>query len=213
MLSFAAIALVTASCKKAEDKAADTATPADTTAVTEETAEAAPATDSATMQKAWEDYMTPGEVHKVFAMDAGSWKCESKMWMDPAKAPEMATMTADIKMTFGGRYQEAAYKGNIMGMPFEGKGTLGFDNASGKVVSTWHDNMSTGIMYMTGDYDNSKKVITLTGEMTDLVTKKIKNYREIYTIVDDNTRKMEMFDTDPSGKEYKSMEITMTRVK
>jgi hypothetical protein len=35
-------------------------------------------------------------------------------------------------------------------------------------------------------------------------------YRETYTIVDANTRKMEMFDTK-NGQEYKSMEIIMKR--
>ena len=35
-------------------------------------------------------------------------------------------------------------------------------------------------------------------------------YRETYTFVDANTRKMEMFDTK-GGKKYKSMEIVMKR--
>jgi len=43
------------------------------------------------------------------------------------------------------------------------------------------------------------------------MTKKDKRFREVYTWVDDNTRKMEMFESDPSGKEYKSMEIEMKR--
>ena len=38
-----------------------------------------------------------------------------------------------------------------------------------------------------------------------------KTYREVWTIVDANNRKMEMFDKGPDGKEYKSMEMTMKR--
>lgn len=32
-------------------------------------------------------------------------------------------------MIFGGRYQLSNYKGNFMGMPFEGMSIMGYDNA------------------------------------------------------------------------------------
>lgn len=212
ILSFAAVALVMASCKKAEDKAADTTTVTDTTAVTEETAEAAPEMDSAAQQKAWEEYMTPGETHKMMATDVGTWKCEAKMWMDPSAPPEVSQMTAEVKMKYGGRFQESTYKGMVMGMPFEGTATMAYDNAAKKIVSTWYDNMSTGIMVLTGDYNPSTKTVEIAGESMDPMTRKMKKTRETFTIVDQDTRKMEMFDNH-SGKEVKTMEIMMTRVK
>ena len=216
ILSLAAIVLMTAACKKAEETpAADASTAADTTAVTtDETAEAAKPMDSAAMMKAWEAYATPGEPHKMLAMDNGTWNAESTMYSsaeDPK--PMKTTMTATTKMIMGGRYQESRYTGNIMGQPFEGVATVAYDNASKKYVSTWIDNMGTGVMQLTGDYDTATKTMNLKGECTDPMTGKKKNMRETFAIVDDNTRKMEMFDTDPSGKEYKSMEIVMTRKK
>lgn len=207
-----AVTLITlaSACKKAEDKAIDT-TPstADTTAVKEETP--APAMDSATVAKAWEDYMTPGEAHKMLALDNGMWNVEVT-WFDPETGQgQKGTMTAESKMIMGGRYQQTTHKGTFMGMPFEGIATVGHDNASGKMVSTWIDNMGTGMMYMRGDYDPSTKTIEFRGEMTDPITKKSKPAREIFAIADANTRKMEMFDVGPDGKEYKSMEIVMKR--
>lgn len=215
ILSLAAVVLMTAACKKAEETPADATTAADTTAVAPtETAEAAKPMDSAAMMKAWEAFATPGEPHKMLAMDNGNWTAESTMYMganDPK--PMKTTMSATTKMVMGGRYQESRYTGNMMGQPFEGVATVGYNNASKKYESTWMDNMGTGIMQMTGDYDASTKTMNMSGECVDPMTGQKKKVRETFAIVDDNTRKMEMYDTDPSGKEYKSMEIVMTRKK
>lgn len=216
ILSLAAIVLLTAACKKAEETPATDATATDSTAVAPntETAEAAKPMDSAAMMKAWEAYATPGEPHKMLAMDNGNWDCESTMWMGPDDQKPMKTkMASTSKMIMGGRYQESKYSGNMMGQPFEGVATVGYDNASKKYTSTWIDNMGTGVMMMTGDFDAATKTMNMSGECTDPMTGQKKKMRETFAMVDDNTRKMEMFDTDPSGKEYKSMEIVMTRKK
>lgn len=198
------------SCAKKEETKTDTTTVTDTVKV-EETPAVIP--DSATIAKAWEDYMTPGEPHKMLALESGAWNEDMTMWMEPGAEPMKNTMTADSKMIYGDRYQETIHKGEFMGMPFEGKSTLAYNQASQMYTSTWIDNMSTGIMVMSGKYDEATKTINFSGTTVDPVTKKDKAVRETYTIIDDNTRKMEMFDIDFSGKEYKSMEIIMTRKK
>ena len=33
--------------------------------------------------KAWQDYMTPGAMHKWLATQVGTWEAEVTMWMDP----------------------------------------------------------------------------------------------------------------------------------
>jgi hypothetical protein len=52
--------------------------------------------------------------------------------------------TCTNTMILGGRYQQSMIKGNMMGMPFEGMGLLGYDNAQKLFYSTWVDNMGTG---------------------------------------------------------------------
>ncbi len=209
LLTVLAVVAIMAACKKAEDKAIDT-TPstADTTAVIET---AAPAMDSAAVAQAWEKYMTPGEAHKFLAMDSGNWDVEMTFWQAPGQPATKANVTASGKMILGGRYQQTTFSGSMMGMPFEGISTVGHDNATGKMVSTWMDNMGTGIMYMNGVYDQGSNQVEFKGEVTDPVTGKNKPSREIYTIVDNNTRKMEMFDIGADGKEFKNMEILMKR--
>src|SRR5690606_30477306 len=136
---------------------------------------------------------------------------EMTFWMGADAPPEKTTSTAEIKMILGGRYQETTYKGNMMGMPFEGRATVAYDNTTKEFVSTWIDNMGTGMMVTRGTYDEATKTVTSTGMMVDPFSGKEKKIREVYTIVDENTRKMEMFDVDANGNEYKSMQIDMKR--
>lgn len=207
-----ALLLAMASCKKEETKTETTVvTPTDTVTVVEETP--AVPMDSAAMEKAWQEYATPGDMHKMLADEVGSWTEDVTMWYGPDAKPITNKMTAEIKMAFGGRYQVANHKGSFMGMPFEGTSTVAFNNASQKFSQTWMDNMATGIMYMDGTYDEATKTISFSGECVDPMTKKPKKMRQTYAVVDKDTRKMESFDTTPDGKEYKSMEIVMKRKK
>ncbi|MEM0518643.1 MULTISPECIES: DUF1579 domain-containing protein [Aequorivita] len=167
--------------------------------------------DSVAMQKAWEAYMTPGEQHERMAADVGTWNDELTFWMGPDAPPEKATATEEIKMIMGGRYQEGTITGEMMGMPFVGRSTIAYDNASNEYISTWIDNMGTGISVMRGKYDAPSKTTTFTGTMMDPMTGKEKQMKQVYTYIDENTRKLEMFEIGPSGNEFKNMEIMMTK--
>ncbi|WP_312175358.1 DUF1579 domain-containing protein [Chryseobacterium sp.] len=171
--------------------------------------------DSATATKAWMDYATPGEMQRMLAKSDGNWVGETKMWMENGSQPMMSKSEATNKMVFDGRYQMSTHKGDMMGMPFEGISIVGYDNSKKKFVSSWIDNMGTGIMNMEGIWNASTKSIEFKGKMTDPSRPgKDCNVREIYTFVDDNTQKMEMYGPDAkTGKEFKTMEINYTRVK
>ena len=212
ILAVSVLSLCFASCKNETKVATETENEmvTDTIVKTEsETPEVL--MDSVAMEKAWEAYMTPGEPHKMMAAEEGKWNNEMTFWMGAGGEPTKATSTAEIKMILGGRYQETNYKGNMMGMPFEGRATTAFDNNTKEFVATWIDNMGTGMMVTRGIYDDATKSTTSTGTMVDPMTGKERKIREIYTIVDDNTRKMEMFETLEGGEEYKSMEFVMKR--
>jgi hypothetical protein len=94
----------------------------------------------------------------------------------------------------------------MMGMPFEGKSTMAYDNFTKKFISSWVDNMGTGVMTMEGTYDNKTKTLTSKGKMVDPTAGKELDVREVVTIIDDNTQKMEMYCTK-DGKEMKTMEM------
>jgi hypothetical protein len=166
--------------------------------------------DSAAMMKMWMDYMTPGNYHKMLAKSNGTWMEEATFWMAPGAPPTTSSMTAENKMIMGGRYQQSNVSGMVSGTPFEGMSIVGYDNAKKKFVSTWVDNMGTGVMYMEGNYNPAMKNITFLGKMIDPSTGKENNVREVFTIIDDNTQMIAMFDSR-DGKEFKSMELKMKR--
>lgn len=181
---------------------------------TEKTEEWKPV-DSAAANKAWMEYATPGDMHKMLAKSDGVWNGANTTWMENGGKPMTSTSEATNKMIFEGRYQVSEHKGNFMGMPFEGMSITGYDNAKKKFVSSWLDNMGTGIMSMEGEWNASTKSIEFKGKMTDPTRPgKDCDIREVYTFIDDNTQKLEMYGPDSkTGKEFKTMEIIFTRKK
>ena len=184
------------------------ASSADSTSKTEEWV----AVDSATAEKAWMEYMTPGTSHQLLAKGDGEWTGEMTMWMAPDAPPMKSTTTNTNKMIMGGRYQVSTHKGDFMGQPFEGISTTGYDNAKKMFVSSWVDNMGTGMMNMEGTWDEATKTISFKGRIICPGNGKECDVRETYKIVDDNTHVMEMYGPDmKTGKEYKNMVITFKR--
>ena len=168
-----------------------------------------PSQDS--MMKAWTAYMTPGEPHKMIAKTDGEWETTASMWMDPSAQPVVSKGTSSNKMIMGGRYQESRYKGDMMGQPMEGIATLGYDNAKKVFQTTWIDNMGTGVMTMSGTWDDASKTINFTGMQTDPSSGKDMKMRETVKFIDDNNMQMEMFTTPEGGSEMKMMEIKYKR--
>ena len=165
--------------------------------------------DTAAMNKAWAEYMAPGESHQMLAKADGKWDAEISFYYNP-DSPSVNKAVCENKMILGGRYQQSTYKGNVDGMPFEGVGTLAYDNAKKIYISTWIDNMGTGIMYMEGNYDDATKTMNLKGSATDVASGKDIAMREVFKIVDDKTHTMEMFETK-EGKEMKTMSILLKK--
>ncbi|HYE55474.1 MAG TPA: DUF1579 domain-containing protein [Chitinophagaceae bacterium] len=168
--------------------------------------------DSAAMMQAWMAYATPGDMHAMLAKNNGTWTTEMTMWMTPDAPPQKSTGTMTNKMIYDGRYQQSTYKGDFGGMPFEGTSIMAYDNAKKKFVSTWYDNMGTGLMTMEGTHDGNN-TITFTGTSVDPTNGKECTMRETFTQIDENTQKMEMYSKYKGGKEYKTMEITLKRKK
>ncbi|MBA5628888.1 DUF1579 family protein [Moheibacter sp. BDHS18] len=85
--------------------------------------------------KAWENSMTPGAEHKWMEPYAGEWSAVTTIWMDPTQPPISSNGSCVNSMSIG-RYLEYSFNGNFMGMRFEGKGVMAFDNLEKKYKST-----------------------------------------------------------------------------
>ncbi|MFH0733142.1 MAG: DUF1579 domain-containing protein [bacterium] len=163
-------------------------------------------------QKAWMEYMTPGDEQKRMANLAGEWKAEIKMWMLPDTEAMVSEGKVINEMILGGRYLQSKHSGIMMGQPMEGLNIEGFDNATKEYKSVWIDNMGTGIMTSAGKYDAESKSIIYYGLMVDPIEKKEVKIKEIVKNIDNDTQFFELF-IDAKGTEFKTMEIKMTRVK
>jgi hypothetical protein len=162
--------------------------------------------------EAWMKAAAPGEEHKTLAQLAGKWKYVSKMWEAPTATPHESTGINTNKMILGGRYLEQEMNGKTMGMKFQGKGTLGYDNVRKVFESTWIDNMGTGLTKAEGTWDPTTKTITDKGTMADPTSPGgTRPFRSVTKIADKNSYVFEMFTSGDDGKEFKMMEITYKR--
>lgn len=161
-------------------------------------------------QKAWMEYMTPGEMHKMMAKMTGEWKAEMTMWMSPGSESVNSTGNAVSEMILGGRYMQTKYQSEFMGMPMNGISIEGFDNKTREFNSLWIDNMGTGFMISKGKYFPEEKMIKYNGSFIDPLTGKDIPVRTIVKFEDDNNFSFEMF-MSFEGQEFKSMEIKYTR--
>ena len=169
--------------------------------------------DSAAMAKAFENFMTPGEMHKWMAKLNGTWQVDVSHWMDASGKPENAKAINVVNTTLNGLYQEGKLTGTIMGMPMEGHSTMAYDNAKKMFVSTWIDNMGSGITIMTGQYDEVSKTLNMTGTQTSPMTGKDVPIRQVTKILDDNKYLLEMYMPGPDGEEMRFMEGKFSRIK
>lgn len=215
--AIAAAALFVVACgeaKKEEQPAASVSTPAPGTDTTKTAEPESAPPDSATMTKAWMEFMTPGPMHKLMAGMEGKWEVEMVSWMGPDAPPSPPSkVTAEYKSILNGLYLQSEYKGNVEGMgKFEGRGFMAYDNARRKFISTWIDSWGSGLLYLEGEWDENSKTLTMTGKSTDPVTGKQIDFREVTRVTDDKHHVSEMYSShSPGGKEFKMLELRLTK--
>ena len=162
-----------------------------------------------------------GENHKLLARSVGNWNYTITMWMnpDPTAPPSTSSGTAVTKAVMGGRYFTSEHNGKMqmpgpdgkmMDVDFKGMSTDGYDNVKKKFVSSWIDNMSTGIMHSEGDYDAGAKTFTYRTE-TEMMPGMKTKVRMAIKIVDNDHHTMEFHEDRGDGKEVKTMEIKYSR--
>ncbi len=161
--------------------------------------------------EAWMKAAQPGEHHAHLDVLIGQWNLHTKWRFGPEAPWEESTGTAEFKWVMGKRFI-VQQTGSPMGdQKYEGMGILGYDNTTKKHFSTWIDNMSTMLMTSEGACDESGKVVTLYGTLTDPMTGLEKTQKSISRIINKDKHVFEMYERAPDGKEYQSLVVTYTR--
>ena len=160
------------------------------------------------------------ENQKMLSDMNGNWNFTIKMWMnpDPNAPPQESKGTATRKSLMGGRYVAMDVTGKMQmpdetrkmkDMQFKGMGIEGYDNAKRKFVSSWIDNMGTGIQISEGSYDPATKTFTYTSEIEMMPGMKTP-VREVIKVPDNNHMVLEWYENH-GAQEKKTMEINYTR--
>jgi len=176
--------------------------------------------NDAEMMKQMMELAKLNENHKQLAQLTGTWSYTVQMWMAPNAPPTKSSGTSVTKPIMDGRFFVTDVTGH-MKMPgpdgkmkdvtFKGTGMDGYDNVKKKFVSSWGDNMGTGIMVSEGDYDPATKTFTYTSEYEAIPGMKTKT-RQVIKVADKDHHTFEWYE-DRGGREVKTMEIDYTRKK
>lgn len=156
---------------------------------------------------------SPSEGHKALEPFVGTWTYTAQWWMSPDGAPESMRGTTTSRLIFGGRFLQQEVRGEVEGQPpFEGIGLTGYDNIRKEYSSAWLDNMSTGIMTGTGQFDHSTNTLTEHSDFSCPMTGEAhRTARAVWTVVDPDHNTYESYMRTPEGAEYKAMRIEYAR--
>jgi len=161
------------------------------------------------MMAAWQKAMTPGEAHSHLADMAGTWTMTVTSWQSPDTEPMVASGSCERTMELGGRVLVERVATEMMGQTFEGVGQTGYNNVTGEYWSTWADNMSTGLISMTGEVEGETMVFE--GETTDPIKGKMIPMRVVISHDGPDKEISEFYMAGPDGEMWKSMVIVYER--
>ena len=99
----------------------------------------------------------------------------------------------------------------MMDAPFEGMGFIGYDNYREKHIDFWIDNFGTLMLTGEGACSDAGKTVTMFTTADDPISKTRKTFRTVYSFPSAGRYTLEMYDTGPDGKEFRTLEIIHTR--
>lgn len=183
-----------------------------TAAMAADTTPPADMPDEAAMKKMME-LTTPGENHKVLNQLVGNWTYTISFKMAKDAPEQTSTGNSENAWILDGRFLQQKVSG-VMDMggqkqSFNGIATIGYDNGKREYQSTWMDNMNTGLMTATGQYDATTKTLKEGGEFFCPIKNSIVKTQSELQFVDADHFTYTTYDV--SGEKYKSMEIKYTR--
>jgi len=144
----------------------------------------------------------PTAEHSFLKEHAGTWKVACKFYMEPGAPPMETTATEKIE-TVGEFWTVSRYETQMMGAPFIGRCTLGFEPHAGEFVSTWIDSMAPVLCTLRGKKKGD--TIVMEGKFFSCMTNSVLKHRTTQKQISKNEHVFEMFCTLPDGTEVKMM--------
>ena len=166
---------------------------------------------NAAIVKAMDNAMEPGEGQKKLDFLVGNFDVRVFVWIDPAKPPIESRAVAVSSWVLGHRYIQTMLSGFILGEAWNGIGYAGYDNLAKQYVACYMDTGSTGMEWYTGSMAPDGKSATLKATIIDAMTLKPSKLEMRLSIGADGDHITELWQSDPSGKMNKIMELQYRR--
>ncbi len=149
--------------------------------------------------------------HEQLKDAVGKWKVACTYYMDPSQPPMENEATETVEM-IGDLWAVSRFETDMMGAPFTGSATIGYEPLKQRWVSTWIDSMQPFLFHMTGGFDDSGKILSMSGDGPSMMEPgKMATYRTREEVVNRDERIFEMFVSTPDGNEHKMFRYVYTR--
>lgn len=152
----------------------------------------------------------PGPSHSRLDPLAGDWDLRYRLTL-PGAPESVGAGSAVHCWKLGGRFLELEAKADFLGRPTEFLRILGFDRRAAHYTSTAMDSRATYAVSATGYYDKESKALELKGSEVDPQTGDRTDLREVYTILDRDQFRYELWMTLPGQPTAKVLTIDYAR--
>jgi hypothetical protein len=157
---------------------------------------------------AWTLAGEPNAHHQKLAQLKGDWKFTTQWRATAQEKAVESSGTSTFTVLYGGRYVEQRMEGTVLGKPYEGRGTLGYDNRKNRFVSSWIDNQQTSIITAEGT-GNDDGIELSASHHIDPSTGDASGGRLVLKLGSSPT--LEWFEVGSDGKEYCASKTTYSR--
>ncbi|MEZ5975735.1 MAG: DUF1579 family protein [Planctomycetota bacterium] len=141
---------------------------------------------------------------------AGQWEGTLTMNMPEGQEPMVMKCRETVKPV-GQLWTVSEFTSDLMGQPFAGSSTFGYDAEAGKFVGTWVDSATTTLTNMVGRYNQANDSIVMVYKMKDQMTGEMADAKMVLNATE-NTSTSTFYKVTEEGEELQ-MTIEMRRVK
>jgi hypothetical protein len=152
--------------------------------------------------------LAAGPQHALLQKLAGTW--DATLVVHDPSGTESRSRGTLTRARLAGFHVVDSFEGTLMGAPFAGHGITGYCGVSRKFFSFWADSMTPSPMTLSGDFDEKKRELVLTGECYGM-SGKLEKCRTVTRFADDDHMTWALFGTLPDGKEAQFLGIEYTR--
>jgi hypothetical protein len=152
----------------------------------------------------------PTKEHEWLKRFAGEWEVETEVYMEPGKPPMKVQGTESARM-LGGFWVVGETKGEMMGTPFTGLMTFGYDPEKKKYVGTWVDSNTSTLWQYLGTVDSSGNVLTLETEGYCPLEKQVCQFKDTIEFKSKDHRVLTGTRLGKDGKWVTAMKVTARR--